>query len=1246
MAREVYRVEIPIEATDNYSAEIRKAEQSVTQFEASMKRSTNMANKRRNDFNRGKWSMTLNAVDKASRVVSRVTSYIHRVANRSYRFTLRAYDLASRAIGGVRRALTSIPALVTVTLGVIGAGKLKDATVGAAMSFEQYEVSMQHWLGGNEKKAKSLVKWMGQFADTTPFSSVDLFPALTRGIGVTNGDVKQAKDLLKLSADMASLTPGKTVSDAMEALADSQMGEMERLKEFNVKLSKKEFDKIGFGGVVKQLTTKFDGGAEKLSKTSLGVISTLKGYRGSLLRSVGDGILKPMKPRLDAINNWLANNQDTWGRWKDTVKGHGKKASEFVFSNLEQGFNYVQSRYLNNKEFMDLSFKGKVNFVMDDINGWWNGKGKKALDGWWEGSGKPWASKIGLSIGEAIFEGMKTGLMKGLGAIGGLWGDTFENPSAKSIGGAGIATLGAGAIGSMLLSPLLKTIAAPFKAGKWLKDKLPGGKGGSLGTPIVTGSKKSSGNQPNTTTRSSTVGIGTDTRTGRKLAGKGPFNQQKWPGAAPGSAPYPVWFQKMLNKEKKAPKTKVEKGLFKKQNWPGPAPGSAPYPTWMKKMIDRPNKEMKLPKQTTKAIEKMSAKTPAVKLPKGIDKLGSFGKRIPLLSAILGTAAVVGAPKGEKAKAVGGVGGAIAGGAAGAAGGAAIGSVVPLVGTAIGGLLGGIGGSILGGKGGETIGDWAGKNFFGKKAEAAEKPPSGTAPTSDGTPGQMPDFAELNQHAQALTASISGMASKAEAASHNIKALTMTLGESAGWIAGAFHPLQGATEGLTHNIDALTMTIGESAGWMAGAFYPLQGATEGLVHNISAMTMVTGEASGWIVGSFYPLQGTTEGLVHNISAMTMVTGEASGWIVSAFYPLQGTTEGLVHNISAITMTLGESAGWIAGAFYPLSGAGAMLTQNTTALGITLGESTAIVASSYLPLAGSGAMVNQNTMALGMVLGLSSAVVAGAYMPLAGAGPMLTGNTMALAMTLGMASGWVASLNGIQAGAAAVKGALSNLAARIASVPTPSVSVGAPSGGRGGPKAYAKGTRFHPGGDAIVGDGGGTELLRYPNGEMALSPSTATMMNLPRGTEVLTHHKTMNYLNQVPAYAEGIGFSGGAPSDSERSNLVDSPSSGRTSVFVKRTQERFRQAKELVKEYAMPEPIVPGYGESEQPTLSLAGSMAGTVKNTGGPVHVSAPISVQFSGGGQTDEKMIRDIVVNYSREFVEKLREALNNMSR
>lgn len=80
--------------------------------------------------------------------------------------------------------------------------------------------------------------------------------------------------------------------------------------------------------------------------------------------------------------------------------------------------------------------------------------------------------------------------------------------------------------------------------------------------------------------------------------------------------------------------------------------------------------------------------------------------------------------------------------------------------------------------------------------------------------------------------------------------------------------------------------------------------------------------------------------------------------------------------------------------------------------------------------------------------------------------------------------------------------------------------------REGTPTYARGTNYHPGGPAIVGDGGGPELIRYPSGNMSLSPGTDTMMNLPRGTEVLSHKKTIDFFNAVPAYADGVGFGGG------------------------------------------------------------------------------------------------------------------------
>lgn len=77
----------------------------------------------------------------------------------------------------------------------------------------------------------------------------------------------------------------------------------------------------------------------------------------------------------------------------------------------------------------------------------------------------------------------------------------------------------------------------------------------------------------------------------------------------------------------------------------------------------------------------------------------------------------------EKAEGYGGAAGSLAGTLAGAAAGAAIGSVVPVIGTALGGAIG----AVLGGMGGESLGGWLGKRWFGDEQpepEATAKPDS------------------------------------------------------------------------------------------------------------------------------------------------------------------------------------------------------------------------------------------------------------------------------------------------------------------------------------------------------------------------------------------------------------------------------------------------------------------------------------------------------------------------------------------
>lgn len=70
--------------------------------------------------------------------------------------------------------------------------------------------------------------------------------------------------------------------------------------------------------------------------------------------------------------------------------------------------------------------------------------------------------------------------------------------------------------------------------------------------------------------------------------------------------------------------------------------------------------------------------------------------------------------------------------------------------------------------------------------------------------------------------------------------------------------------------------------------------------------------------------------------------------------------------------------------------------------------------------------------------------------------------------------------------------------------------------------YATGTNYHPGGPAILGDGGMKELYITPSGHMGMSPATDTMLNLPRGTKVFSGPQTQELMasGMVPAYDLG------------------------------------------------------------------------------------------------------------------------------
>ncbi|CDG04105.1 SLT domain protein [Lactococcus lactis] len=73
--------------------------------------------------------------------------------------------------------------------------------------------------------------------------------------------------------------------------------------------------------------------------------------------------------------------------------------------------------------------------------------------------------------------------------------------------------------------------------------------------------------------------------------------------------------------------------------------------------------------------------------------------------------------------------------------------------------------------------------------------------------------------------------------------------------------------------------------------------------------------------------------------------------------------------------------------------------------------------------------------------------------------------------------------------------------------------------------YANGTDGHPGGPALVNDGSGSqwqEMYRTPDGKTGLFPKVRNLMvDLPKGTQVLSGTKTAKAMSGMPAYANGI-----------------------------------------------------------------------------------------------------------------------------
>lgn len=330
-----------------------------------------------------KLSLVIEAVDKASTRIKRITGNVRDLGTRGMGVVQRATQGANRELGrfgsGIPGRLKAMTVSATRFAGRMGLKAIEKSAYGAgyaigwlvrkgaglalaaakwaaagatfaagwsigniirtASQFEQFQVILEN-TEGSADKARKAMDWVKAFAKTTPYEVGAVMEAFVQlrayGIDPMDGSMRAL-------GNMAS-GMNKEIMQAVEMLADAQTGEFERLKEFGIKASQK-------GGQVtltylkngKEIRKSMAQNATAIRKALIAIADdrfagmmdrqsrTLKGMWSNIMDMVSNfeldvanaGFFDVVKGKVQQLLNWVNKlaADGTLAKWAQKVSG-------------------------------------------------------------------------------------------------------------------------------------------------------------------------------------------------------------------------------------------------------------------------------------------------------------------------------------------------------------------------------------------------------------------------------------------------------------------------------------------------------------------------------------------------------------------------------------------------------------------------------------------------------------------------------------------------------------------------------------------------------------------------------------------------------------------------------------------------------------------------------------------------------------------------------------------------------------
>lgn len=252
---------------------------------------------------------------------------------------------ASGSLGGLKK-------IAAAAFAAFGVKKGFDWLIQGNADMETYQNTLAVVMKDSVKAAETL-EWATGFAAKTPFEIPGVVEATTKltAYGL------EAKSTLGIVGDMAAVM-GKDLMQAVEAVADAQTGEVERLKEFGItkkmiedqaKMMKVTVtnnsgqitDQKAFNAVLFSIMEdRFKGGMDLQSKTFKGMISNAKDFMSATGRQLGKPIFDKLKEGLGGALTQLNKLKDSGAI--DKVIGKVQKIGGIVWSEVMRNYRMIR----------------------------------------------------------------------------------------------------------------------------------------------------------------------------------------------------------------------------------------------------------------------------------------------------------------------------------------------------------------------------------------------------------------------------------------------------------------------------------------------------------------------------------------------------------------------------------------------------------------------------------------------------------------------------------------------------------------------------------------------------------------------------------------------------------------------------------------------------------------------------------------------------------------------------------------